>query len=56
MTERKHLKARVRARMEKTGERYVSARAHVVGPPSTERGRVAECSGLARRPSEHEAE
>ena len=31
MTTRKHLKARVRARMEKTGERYAAARAHVVG-------------------------
>ena len=31
MTTQKHLKARVRARMEKTGERYAAARAHVVG-------------------------
>jgi Butirosin biosynthesis protein H, N-terminal/Domain of unknown function (DUF4872) len=30
MTTRKHLKARVRSRMEKTGERYAAARAHVV--------------------------
>ena len=31
MTERKSLKKRVRARMEKTGERYTAARRHVVG-------------------------
>jgi hypothetical protein len=31
MTDHKHLKARVRARMAKTGERYAAARAHVVG-------------------------
>jgi hypothetical protein len=31
MTERKHLKARIRARMAKTGERYVTARRHVLG-------------------------
>jgi hypothetical protein len=30
MTERKHLKTRVRARMTETGERYAAARAHVV--------------------------
>ena len=30
MTDRKHLKSRVRARMERTGERYAAARAHVV--------------------------
>jgi hypothetical protein len=30
MTDRKHLKARVRARMTHTGERYAAARAHVV--------------------------
>ena len=30
MTERKHLKSRVRARMARTGERYAAARAHVV--------------------------
>jgi hypothetical protein len=39
MTERKHLKARVRARMAHTGERYAAARAHVVpsGPASGRR-------------------
>lgn len=31
MTERKHLKSKVRARMAKTGERYSTARAHIVG-------------------------
>jgi hypothetical protein len=31
MTTRKHLKARIRARMARTGERYVTARRHVVG-------------------------
>ncbi len=30
MTQRKHLKARVRARMAHTGERYAAARAHVI--------------------------
>jgi uncharacterized protein YndB with AHSA1/START domain len=33
MTERKNLKRRVRARMEKTGERYAAARRHVVADP-----------------------
>jgi hypothetical protein len=33
MTARKHLKARIRARMAQTGERYVTARRHVVGDP-----------------------
>jgi hypothetical protein len=37
MTDRKHLKARVRARMAHTGERYAAARAHVVSAaPSTD--------------------
>jgi len=38
MTESKHLKARVRARMARTGERYQSARRHVVGeqPPAAD--------------------
>jgi hypothetical protein len=31
MTEQKHLKARIRARMARTGERYAAARRHVVG-------------------------
>jgi hypothetical protein len=31
MTARKHLKARIRARMAQTGERYVTARRHVIG-------------------------
>jgi hypothetical protein len=33
MTARKHLKARIRARMARTGERYVTAHRHVVGDP-----------------------
>jgi hypothetical protein len=33
MTSEKHLKARIRARMAKTGERYTAARCHVVGEP-----------------------
>ena len=31
MTESKHLKARIRARMARTGERYTTARRHIVG-------------------------
>jgi butirosin biosynthesis protein H-like/uncharacterized protein DUF4872 len=41
MTARKHLKARIRARMAETGERYVTARRHVVGvddPPVVDHG------------------
>ena len=44
MTSEKHLKARIRARMAKTGERYATARRHVVGeatapaPARTDRG------------------
>jgi Butirosin biosynthesis protein H, N-terminal/Domain of unknown function (DUF4872) len=41
MTARKHLKARIRARMATTGERYVTARRHVVGevePPAEDLG------------------
>jgi len=34
VTDNKHLKARIRARMARTGERYTTARAHLVGPPS----------------------
>ena len=34
MTSQKHLKAAVRARMTRTGERYTTARRHVVGEPS----------------------
>jgi uncharacterized protein YndB with AHSA1/START domain len=34
MTEQKNLKRRVRERMEKTGQRYTSARSHVVGVES----------------------
>ena len=41
MTARKHLKARIRARMAQTGERYVTAHRHVVGagePPVVDHG------------------
>ena len=38
MTSRKHLKARVRARMARTGESYTTALRHVAGPP----GQVVE--------------
>ncbi|MFI5492946.1 BtrH N-terminal domain-containing protein [Actinoplanes sp. NPDC051859] len=41
MTEQKHLKARIRARMARTGERYAAARRHVVGDtakPHTDNG------------------
>jgi len=44
MTSEKHLKARIRARMAKTGERYATARRHIVGeatapaPARTDRG------------------
>jgi hypothetical protein len=41
MTEKKTLKRRVRARMERTGERYTTARAHVVREPEP------DLSGLA---------
>ncbi|WP_283134855.1 BtrH N-terminal domain-containing protein [Rhizohabitans arisaemae] len=34
MTSKKQLKARIRARMAKTGESYTAARAHLVGPSS----------------------
>ena len=32
MTEQKHLKALIRARMARTGESYTSARSHIVKP------------------------
>ncbi|GAA3388593.1 BtrH N-terminal domain-containing protein [Cryptosporangium minutisporangium] len=41
MTEQKHLKARIRARMARTGERYTVARRHLVGDtdqPGTDHG------------------
>ena len=49
MTERKSLKRRVRARMEKSGERYTAARRHVVGEGADE---PAEEDSTAARPSE----
>jgi hypothetical protein len=50
MTTRKHLKARVRARMARTGERYVTARRHVVGDESVP---VAVDHGYALRGGIH---
>jgi len=41
MTRNKHVKQLVRARMEKTGERYSAARRHVVGTPPASDARVA---------------
>ncbi|WP_436494027.1 BtrH N-terminal domain-containing protein [Actinokineospora sp. HUAS TT18] len=38
MTDKKQLKARIRARMAKTGERYSTARAHLVGVAPTDHG------------------
>lgn len=46
MTEQKKLKRRVRARMEKTGERYTAARRHVVHP-DPEPEPEPDMSGLA---------
>jgi len=46
MTEQKNLKRRVRARMEKTGERYTAARRHVVADPEPEPAEP-DLSGLA---------
>ena len=50
MTTRKHLKARIRARMARTGERYVTARRHVVGDESVS---VAVDHGYALRGGVH---
>ena len=46
MTDQKNLKRRVRARMEKTGERYTAARRHVVADPEPEPAEP-DLSGLA---------
>ena len=56
MTESKHLKARIRARMARTGERYQTARRHVVGergaaPPTTTAGGCAAASTPTARRS-----
>lgn len=40
VTQQKHLKQLVRARMDKTGERYAAARRHVVGAPPPPEARV----------------
>ncbi|TYB52988.1 DUF4872 domain-containing protein [Nonomuraea sp. PA05] len=42
MTSKKQLKARVRARMAKTGESYTAARHHVVGPAAARDGQAAD--------------
>jgi hypothetical protein len=55
MTERKSFKRRVRARMEKTGERYTAARSHVVAPDEDEQPveAAAETGAVGRdRPSD----
>jgi hypothetical protein len=49
MTEQKHLKARIRARMARTGERYAAARRQVVG----DAGRPATDHGWALRGGLH---
>jgi hypothetical protein len=46
MTDQKNLKRRVRARMEKTGERYTAARSHVVADPEPKPAEP-DLSGLA---------
>ena len=51
MTARKHLKARVRARMAQTGERYVTARRHVAA--ATDRGEEPAATALAPPVSDH---
>ena len=48
MTDRKHLKARVRARMTHTGERYAAARAHVVSGAPASAGAAAAPSVPSR--------
>ena len=49
MTESKHLKARIRARMARTGERYMTARRHVVGGGrrARRRPRLARCAAAS---------
>ena len=51
MTARKHLKVRVRARMAQTGERYVTARRHVMA--ATDRGEEPAAPALAPPVSDH---
>ena len=50
MTTRKHLKARVRSRMQKTGERYAAARAHVVGEYRYHTIKTILVNGLDQQP------
>jgi len=47
MTQKKTLKRRVRARMDKTGERYTTARRRVVGDAGPEAAAEPDLSGLA---------
>jgi hypothetical protein len=47
VTQKKTLKRRVRARMEKTGERYTTARRRVVGDDEPEAAAEPDLSGLA---------
>jgi hypothetical protein len=65
MTEQKHLKARIRARMARTGERYAAARRHVVGEaeqPAVDRnwplpgGRHPETAAVAHVLARHGVE
>jgi hypothetical protein len=50
MTTHKHLKARIRERMARTGERYTTARRHVAGVPEP---RLAEHAGYLLRGGTH---
>ena len=49
MTQKKTLKRRVRARMEKTGERYTTARAHLTDEPEPEFDRRVSDEALLER-------
>jgi hypothetical protein len=53
MTEQKHLKHRVRERMAKTGERYASARAHVIA--KAEPAAAPEPTPAPPPPADHDA-
>ena len=46
MTKQKHLKQRIRARMAQTGERYTTARRHIVGASAVSASdTVTPCTG-----------
>jgi hypothetical protein len=53
MTSQKHLKARVRSRMTKTGESYAAARAHVVAPTAPREAVPTIVNGIAHLPGIH---